>query len=261
MASILDQIIFREQYPEPFQYALMKRILTVEGKQYTVYGYPMDSLCSDWPIGNGIYAIGDISGRHLVGKTGSRLGLRERWRNHRYGLRDGVHRNEHIQRSYKEHGESEFIYWVLEFGVPKNELTVREHVWYKALQSDWSLNGWNIIPPEMDGSWSNPAEVKEKIRKKLKGRKRPPNAMEGARKARLGVPFTSEQRARMSEGANARKKTFQLQSPDGSIHSYLGIRPTARILGLNEHSFQDFIRTYPIGSVMKGYIKVEEPHL
>ena len=77
----------------------------------------------------GVYQIRNI----ITGKIyiGSSVDIDTRWAEHKRDLRVGKHRNKRLQNSYNKHGETSFVYEVLEL-TNKDNLYDREQYWIDA---------------------------------------------------------------------------------------------------------------------------------
>ena len=76
------------------------------------------------PTTTGIYQIKNL----LNGKIyiGSSIRIRNRWRQHRHLLRRGKHHSCHLQRSWDKHGESSFLFEVLEVCTDDNRIALEQ---------------------------------------------------------------------------------------------------------------------------------------
>lgn len=71
----------------------------------------------------GIYKITCLATQEVY--IGQSTAISRRWATHRRELKQGVHYNKHMQRTYDKYGEDSFVYEVLE-QCPKNKLDERE---------------------------------------------------------------------------------------------------------------------------------------
>lgn len=90
----------------------------------------------------GIYCIRNIvSGRHYVGSAAN---IRGRWRAHRHLLRLGKHHSPSLQRSWARHGESAFVFEIVETLADIAGLLVREQHWIDELNAADPQRGFNV---------------------------------------------------------------------------------------------------------------------
>lgn len=93
----------------------------------------------------GIYAISSkYDSKNYVGQTQNSKGFWKRWMQHRRLLRLNKHENPYLQKSYNKHGESQFVFRVLEICERDINLDERETYWVETLKSMKNENGWNI---------------------------------------------------------------------------------------------------------------------
>jgi len=85
---------------------------------------------------SGIYGFfNTVTGKSYVG---SALDLYARLRYHLCHLRKGDHKNKHLQASWMVHGESAFVWAVLEYVPDKMQLLRREQEWIDCLDSAYN---------------------------------------------------------------------------------------------------------------------------
>ena len=196
---------------------------------------------------SGIYRIiNQLNQKHY---TGSAVNLRRRAYEHFSALRRGVHFNQHLQRSYHLHGESQFIFKVLE-ECPANELIERESYYIRqchGYNTEHPCATWlgrkhtpetiakirearsrQVISPEvyakiaqsMRGKKMNfSAEVLQKLSEKSKGMDR-------------SYTQTKEFRAKMSSAVRGQKRGRKIFCPQTN-QSYINSCDAARQLGLS----------------------------
>jgi len=88
----------------------------------------------------GIYSITNrVTNKLYIGYSSN---FSERWCNHRNELRRNIHDNEHLQRAWNLHGESNFKFERIEICY-KYELVEREHYWCKLLKTHNRDIGYN----------------------------------------------------------------------------------------------------------------------
>lgn len=81
----------------------------------------------------GIYAIENAyTGAIYVG--GTTKSFDERWRAHRNGLNNGSHHSQLLQDAWNRHGESVFVFRILEVVQDRLLVPIRERQWMEELQ-------------------------------------------------------------------------------------------------------------------------------
>lgn len=105
----------------------------------------------------GIYSIrhGE-SGRVYVGSASN---ISKRWSRHRAELRNGTHRNIHLQAAWAKYGEAAFEFAIVEL---TDDLTAREQHWMDTLKA--YAEGFNLCPVARS---SRGREITEVERQKL----------------------------------------------------------------------------------------------
>ena len=87
---------------------------------------------------SGIYAIINLlDGKRYIG---SAVNLKRRRWDHFSDLRNGVHKNGHLQNAFNKYGEDAFCYSVLELVFDKSNLIEREQVWIDGYEFDELYN-------------------------------------------------------------------------------------------------------------------------
>jgi group I intron endonuclease len=123
-----------------------------------------------------IYSITNtITGKLYIG---SAYEVKARWACHLSTLRNNKHHSPHLQRSWNIHGESAFVFDLVETGLDEAILVVREQYWMDYYQSYDPSKGYNVNPiagrvvtPWMKGKQHTP-ESKKKISDSGKGKVR-----------------------------------------------------------------------------------------
>lgn len=134
----------------------------------------------------GVYQIRcTVNGKVYVGSASE--SFRQRWKNHRNELNGQRHGNRHLLRAWNKHGESVFIFEVLEHCKPE-DCVVREQHWLNAKDACNPEKGYNLCPTA--GSRLGTKFTEETKRKQSL--------------AKLGKKHTNETRARMSAGQRKR---------------------------------------------------------
>jgi group I intron endonuclease len=133
-------------------------------------------------IQSGIYCIRNlVSGQIYIG---SAVNIARRWQKHKQCLRRGRHHSFRLQHSWNEHGETAFLFEILELVYNNPDLLKREQRWMDHLNSACHNHGFNIVSIAKRKIFSDETKAKISAAKKGKGKK-------------LG-PQTPEHRANMS---------------------------------------------------------------
>lgn len=133
------------------------------------------------PTTSGIYTITNIiNGKIYIGFAKNFQG---RYRNHFYKLRNGVHKNKHLQSAFDKNGEENFRFEVLEeYPNEKFILASMEHYWANLLNVHDRKYGYNKRPTHPYGKSVNNKEIRDKISNSNKGRKQSKESREKAKK-------------------------------------------------------------------------------
>lgn len=70
----------------------------------------------------GVYIIACIVTDQLY--VGSTSAIPERWRNHKSELRNGIHKNKHLQTAWDTHGEEAFVFDIIEECAPDTQESI-----------------------------------------------------------------------------------------------------------------------------------------
>lgn len=133
---------------------------------------------------SGVYKIvHSPSGKVYVG---SAVNIDRRWREHKYQLENGRHRNQKLQRAWAKHGAKEFSFQVIEFCEKENLLAVEQgHM----DMLDSVTNGYNIVPTAGSNlGFKHSAETIAKISEANTGKEHPEEV-----KARMRGRIVSEE--------------------------------------------------------------------
>lgn len=200
-----------------------------------------------FPKTSGIYCFQNIINGHRY--IGSAVNLHRRQWEHLKDLRKDTHYNPHMQRSFLLHGESSFVWMILEDVVDPTNLLEREQHYIDTLKPEYniaakagSLLGFKRSPEWIEmtrirntGKTHTP-EVRARLSAAHKGKKQSPELVEkralgmkghqvsgearakiaAARKGKpgnnLGKKFSHEHRAKMSEAQRGRKQSEETKA-------------------------------------------------
>jgi group I intron endonuclease len=109
---------------------------------------------------SGIYRIlNKVNGKGYVGS--SKI-LNKRKSSHLWGLRHNKHKNPHLQAAWNQYGEENFIWEILEYCLPDNEiLHIREQYWMDYYNVCNPEKGYNVEPDAIRRTHS--IETRQKI--------------------------------------------------------------------------------------------------
>lgn len=119
---------------------------------------------------SGIYEIENIvDGKKYIG---SAKNIEKRKKEHFNALKNGAHKNKHLQNAWNKYGENNFKFNLIESVEPSSLINREQHCIDLYVSYDRNL-GYNIAPNAGNTLGVRPSdETKEKIRKKLTGQKR-----------------------------------------------------------------------------------------
>jgi len=158
---------------------------------------------------SGIYGIYNIAdGKWYIGQS---VSVESRRRGHFSVLRNGCHRNKHLQYAFVKYGEKNFKFYILE-EIMENLLDDREREWITYYKSNYRQFGYNL---ETGGNLNKHIsdETRLKISRAHTGR---PSNRKGCKLTdetrhklsliNMGKPCSEETRKKLSEALRGRKK-------------------------------------------------------
>jgi len=157
---------------------------------------------------SGVYAIRNlVNGKRYIGSA-TRC-FRERWRSHRCDLKAGRHHSARLQYSWNKHGESNFVFEVVELCVSGHCIDVEQVLmdFYDATNPD---HGYNICKNAgncVGHKFSD--ESRAKMSRSQAGKKRTAESISKSAAGNRGKKRSPEVLAAMSERRRGRKM------PDG----------------------------------------------
>jgi group I intron endonuclease len=138
----------------------------------------------------GVYLIRNrISGKVYVG---SGHNVRKRLTNHRSYLRRDIHKNNHLQASWKVYGERAFEFEILQSFELDNRQEIRasERSWIQSYRSDNREFGYNLSTLSLDNTCHHSEETRRRM-----------SSM------RMGMKFSDAHRAAISESHKGLKRS------------------------------------------------------
>ena len=157
----------------------------------------------------GIYAIANInSGKRYIGSTAS--SFVKRWNSHKSKLRNGKHRNLHLQAAWNKYGEESFTFDILEEIAAPEMVREREQWWLDQYFDTGQLYNHvrkAVLSAEEGREKMSSSQIirfqseesRQKISEGNKGKKHTQAAKEKISQAHLGRSLDDEHRAKLSE--------------------------------------------------------------
>lgn len=171
---------------------------------------------------NRIPIIRDINAIYIIKNTvnnkvyvGSSTNLRKRWNDHIRELNEGIHINDHLQKSWNHYGMESFDFLVVSVVEDSDELLLLEDYYINKYDSMNVDKGYNLISADRH-------EISNSTREKLsvagKGRCHTEESKQKISQAKKGMVFTEEHRRKLSEAhkgkhlsKQSRKKVSEYQ--------------------------------------------------
>lgn len=158
----------------------------------------------------GIYTITNLVNNKIY--LGLSLGVEKRIEEHRTALKEGVHKNIHLQEAWNKYGEENFSFELL-LECSSDLLASEEHYWCSLLNVHDRRFGYNIRPTHPLGKVINTEEIRTKISSSKKGTKLSEESIRKRTETRLknakerGFYHSKETKAKMGENSGFRKIT------------------------------------------------------
>jgi hypothetical protein len=164
----------------------------------------------------GVYKITNIvTNKIYIGST--ILSFNKRFAVHKCDLRKNKHHSNKLQNSWNKHGESNFIFEILE--ICKKEVCLIKEQEYINLYNP-HITGYNINPNAFNCSGKIVSQkTKDKISSKLKGIK------VGNRASKEGL---------IQRGLKTRKSIYQYDLDNNFIKEWFGVKELAKTLNLSQ---------------------------
>lgn len=174
---------------------------------------------------SGVYKITRrVDGKEDKVYVGSSTNIKRRWKTHFGTLKNGTHKNLHLQRSYDQYGDECFFYEIIECVSPnKKDLMQAEQYWMDFYESYNIEKGYNVSPSAYTTlGFKYSQETKELFSKQRKGKKR------GEENPFYGKKHTKESLEKMREikkgktlSLETKEKMSKRRKGEGSWHSKL----------------------------------------
>ena len=163
--------------------------------------------------------------------VGSAKNIEKRKKEHFNALKNNTHKNKHLQNAWNKYGEKNFQFSVLEYVEPTLLIT-REQYYMDLYKSYDRKLGYNIAPKAGNTLGIVPSEeTKEKIRKKLIGRK----------STRVNYVVSDETKKNMSDSAK-RKPPVSEQTKKNLSVALMGNKNGCRIVSDEERKKMSKLR-------------------
>jgi group I intron endonuclease len=181
----------------------------------------------------GIYCIENlINNKKYIGKSKNII---ERWYNHIYELRSGIHPNNYLQKSFNKYGEKNFKFWIIE-EYPIEDLSLFEIYWiayFNSYRGDGC--GYNLSRGgDGNDGYVCSNETKRKISKIKKGIPMPERTRKRISEANIGRIPSNETRKKMSESAKGNTSHKGFKHSEESIRKMQRPRPNRWEKGMGE---------------------------
>ncbi len=171
---------------------------------------------------SGVYAILNTVAKKAY--VGSSVNARERLYSHKSKLRMGTHCNKYLQASWDKHGESAFVFDIIEF-VAIEDLIYREQFWIDELDTVNRDHGYNLREiadsnlgyKHSEGAKSRLGRIpSDETRAKLvvanTGRKHTDEMKAKVSRANKGKIMSVESRAKMSASRTGMKRSAEFKA-------------------------------------------------
>lgn len=96
---------------------------------------------------SGIYSIANIDDKHQY--IGSSCDVKNRWYNHRWGLKNKRHHSPYLQRAWEKYGPEKFVFSILE-ECTKDTLVSREQHYIDLYKPEYNTAPFAATPPPPD---------------------------------------------------------------------------------------------------------------
>jgi group I intron endonuclease len=172
-----------------------------------------------------IYRIRNLINGHCY--IGSSVNIERRWKGHIKSLQLGRHSNRHLQSAFDKHGESAFVFEVLEI---TDDCIPREQFYLDTLHPEYNLsptarsNAGCIYSAEARARMSAaqerepPSEAQLRGYEAKKGKPRSPEARARMSAAKMGKPMSAEARQKMSIASKGKPKSAEHRANIGAAN-------------------------------------------
>ena len=152
----------------------------------------------------GVYMIEHIaSGKKYIGSAAKSIS--RRWSSHRSSLRNGKHKNSHLQRAWDKYGEDAFVFRIIEPCLPEHATGVEQVFidYYKSTDPEFGYNNCPTAGSRFGSKASNETKAKQSTR------------MMG-NKLSIGYKHTAESRAKNSLSHMGHKPSAEARAKIGA---------------------------------------------
>lgn len=193
----------------------------------------------------GIYTITNSkNGRRYVG---SAVNVHQRWQAHRFRLRNGIHENSYLQRSWKKHGEEVFVFECVQEVQDPTDLLRFEQEWIDRLWNEGLYNRRRVAANNLGVRHTEEAKARMSVAQKARAKNPTPGMLEGRKKiglANTGRTASDETKAKMSAAQLGREVSQEFIE---KMRVAAANRSEEHLAKIGEAKAGDFIVTIPDG--------------
>lgn len=181
---------------------------------------------------SGIYTITNLlNNKILVGYSND---FKKRKSQHFKELREGIHKNDYLQRAFNKDGEANFEFDVLEYYPDEGFiLPSMENYWTNMLNTHNREFGYNLRPTNPYDKVIQTAETRKKMSEANKGKKWSEETRKIQSEQRLGKPSNISDSGRKSVGKAQEKPVIQYDLQMNQIQEWTSIKDAADTLCIN----------------------------
>lgn len=193
----------------------------------------------------GIYTITNSkNGRRYIG---SAVNVHQRWQAHRFRLRNGIHENSFLQRSWKKHGEEAFVFECVQEVEETADLIRFEQDWIDRLWNEGLYNRRRNAANNLGINLTEETKARMSAAQKARAKNPTPGMIEGRKKvglANTGRKASDETKKKMSAARLGREV-----SPEAieKMKTAAANRSEEHLAKIGEAKAGNFIITTPDG--------------